>query len=385
MITTVQTNISSTDTLTAAICPLRIIMAAGGTGGHVYPAIAIADSLKKNCVGTVEILFVGTRDRMEWDTVPKYGYKIKPLWISGFHRRFTLKNLLFPLKVLVSLVQSYMIIRSFRPDIVISCGGFASGPVGWVAAKLSIPLFLQEQNSFPGVTNRLLSKYATGIFTAFDDASNYLPSDKIILTGNPIRTGIQATDSESSHQKFGFKSNRKTILILGGSGGAKAINEIMLRELDKLHHSGNLQILWQCGKYYFEALSQEINLQAYPGLRLLPFIEDMRAAYDVADLVITRAGAGTCSELMNLGQPALLIPSPNVAGNHQYKNARSLVDSGAAELLDESELQKHFSDRILDLINKPQRLEQMRNSMLKLAKPKAADHIVDEILSLIKE
>lgn len=360
-------------------------MAAGGTGGHVYPAIAIADSLKKNCVGTVEILFVGTRDRMEWDTVPKYGYKIKPLWISGFHRRFTLKNLLFPLKVLVSLVQSYMIIRSFRPDIVISCGGFASGPVGWVAAKLSIPLFLQEQNSFPGVTNRLLSKYATGIFTAFDDASNYLPSDKIILTGNPIRTGIQATDSESSHQKFGFKSNRKTILILGGSGGAKAINEIMLRELDKLHHSGNLQILWQCGKYYFEALSQEINLQAYPGLRLLPFIEDMRAAYDVADLVITRAGAGTCSELMNLGQPALLIPSPNVAGNHQYKNARSLVDSGAAELLDESELQKHFSDRILDLINKPQRLEQMRNSMLKLAKPKAADHIVDEILSLIKE
>ncbi len=384
MITTVQTNISSTDTLTAAINPLRIIMAAGGTGGHVYPAIAIADSLRKK-MGDAEILFVGTRDRMEWETVPKYGYEIKSVWISGFHRRFTMKNLLFPFKVLVSLIQSLMILRSFRPDLVISCGGFASGPIGWVASKLSVPLFIQEQNSYPGVTNRLLSKYAAGIFTAFDEASNYLPAEKIVLTGNPIRSGIESSDIESSRQKFGFSSTRKTILILGGSGGAKAINEIMFKEHEKLHNSGNLQIIWQCGKHYFESLNRSIDLQKYPNLRLMPFIEEMPAAYDVADLVITRAGAGTCSELMNLGQPALLIPSPNVAGNHQYKNARSMADANAADLLDESDLQDHFTDRILELINDPQRLDKMSNAMRKLAKPQAADHIANEILSRIKE
>lgn len=379
MITAVQTNISSTDTLTAAMSPLRIIMAAGGTGGHVYPAIAIADSLKKK-MAEAEILFVGTRDRMEWKTVPKYGYQIKSIWISGFHRTFTFKNLLFPLKVLVSLVQSMIIIRSFKPDLVISCGGFAAGPIGWIASQLRIPLFIQEQNSYPGVTNRLLSKHAVRIFTAFDDASSYLPSEKIVLTGNPVRSEMNESDRETSFKIFGFNSQLKTVLILGGSGGARAINNIMAREIENLHNKGNLQIIWQCGNHYIEALRNKIDINKYPNLRLVAFIDDMPAAYEVADLVITRAGAGTCSELMNLGQPAILIPSPNVAGNHQFKNAKSLKESGAAELLDESDLNDRFTEKIFDLLHDPKRLEQMKTSMLSLSRPNASDQIVKEIL-----
>lgn len=384
MITTVQTNISSTDTLTAAMNPLRIIMAAGGTGGHVYPAIAIADALREK-LSDVEILFVGTRNRMEWKTVPKYGYKIQSIWISGFHRQFTVKNLLFPFKVLTSLIQSLFIIRSFRPDLVISCGGFAAGPIGWVASKLKIPLFIQEQNSYPGVTNRLLSKYADKIFTAFNDASNFLPSEKIVLTGNPIRSGIKASssDREISIKKFGFSSNKKTVLVLGGSGGARAINEIMLQEVERLHNAGNLQIIWQCGNNYFDDLKAKIDLDQYPNLRLMPFIDDMQAAYEAADLVITRAGAGTCSELMNLGLPAILIPSPNVAGDHQYKNAKSLLESDAAELITEGDLNDQFTHKILTLINDPVKLDHMKKTMLNLARPDAAELIVKEILTRI--
>lgn len=384
MIATVAKDISSTDTLTAAVGPLRVLMAAGGTGGHVYPAIAIADAIK-NSKPDAEFLFVGTRDRMEWETVPKYGYEIKSIWISGIHRRLTIQNLLFPIKLLTSIIQSFAILKSFNPDIVIACGGFASGPVGWVAVKMGIPLFLQEQNSFPGITNRMLAKHATTIFTAFDDAKKHLPKNKIKLTGNPVRGQIKVSDRNEALQAFNFTNDRPVLLILGGSGGAKALNDIMAFEIALLHDSASLQIIWQCGPKYYNGLVEKVDPDKYPKLRLLPYIDDMSAAYATADLVVTRAGAGTCSELEAIGQPAVLIPSPNVAGDHQTKNAKSLVDAGAAKLLEESELKQSFYETVTELIRDEEELRSMSSAMKSLAKPNAAEDIKNEIFSFLEK
>ncbi|WP_234571020.1 undecaprenyldiphospho-muramoylpentapeptide beta-N-acetylglucosaminyltransferase [Rhodohalobacter sp. 614A] len=383
MIATVAKDISSTDTLTAAVGNLRVLMAAGGTGGHVYPAIAIADAIKE-MHSDAEFLFVGTRDRMEWEIVPKYGYKIKSIWISGVHRRLTIQNLLFPAKLVTSIIQSFLILKSFKPDIVIACGGFASGPIGWVAVKLGIPLFLQEQNSFPGVTNRMLAKHATTIFTAFDDAKQYLPEEKIKLTGNPVRGQVQVSNRSKALQSFNFTEDLPVLLILGGSGGAKALNDIMTQEIEQLHDSANLQIIWQCGPKYFDGLIEKVKPERFHNLRLTAFIDDMSAAYAVADLVVTRAGAGTCSELETIGQPAILVPSPNVAGDHQTKNAQSLVHAGAAKLLKEETLQHSFYSIVTELIRDKNELSSMSSAMKSLAKPKASEEIATEIFSFLK-
>ncbi|TVR16652.1 MAG: undecaprenyldiphospho-muramoylpentapeptide beta-N-acetylglucosaminyltransferase [Balneolaceae bacterium] len=358
--------------------PPRIIMAAGGTGGHVYPAIAIADAYVKK-YPEAKVMFVGTRDRMEWQTVPKYGYEIKSVWISGFHRRLTIQNLIFPLKLIVSVIQSLFILRSFKPDMVIACGGFASGPIGWVAVKLGIPLILQEQNSFPGVTNRMLAKHAEKIFTAFNDADKFLPKEKVHLTGNPVRNVLKKTNRDAALAGFGFTPDKKVLLVMGGSGGALALNEAMLNHIDSLHNNLGLQIIWQCGDKYLKGIITRLNLSDYPNLRLTAFIDDMSAAYGSADLVITRAGAGTCSELMAIGQPAVLVPSPNVAGNHQEKNARSLVDSGAALLLKEENLETDLIQTIEGVISDKKNLDVMSAAMQSLAKPNAAAEIVQEI------
>lgn len=380
--TTAQMNISSTDTLTSAGEPKRFLLAAGGTGGHVYPAIAIAEALKTVSPDS-EFLFVGTKDRMEWETVPRYGFKIKSIWISGFHRSITIKNLLFPVKLIVSLIQSLIILRSFKPDLVIACGGFASGPIGWVAAKSGIPLILQEQNSYPGVTTKLLAKYASIIFTAFEHAAEYLPQEKIILSGNPVRNSFGNPDLRKAHDLFSFTSDRSTLLVLGGSGGAKAINQAMKTHINKLHDEMGLQIIWQCGKNYVDELLNSVNTSQYPNLRLQAYIHDMPSAYRAADLVVTRSGAGTCSELMNLGQPAILIPSPNVAGDHQRKNAEEIVSFQAAELIDESQLEQELADIISETILNEEKLLSMQKAMLKLAKPDAAKTISKEILALV--
>lgn len=380
--TTAKKDISSTDTLTSAGEPKRFLLAAGGTGGHVYPAIAIAESLKDDSPDS-EFLFVGTKDRMEWKTVPEYGFKIKSIWISGFHRSFTIKNLLFPVKLLVSLIQSMMIIRSFKPDVVISCGGFASGPIGWVAAKSGIPLILQEQNSYPGVTTKLLAKHANIIFTAFECVAEYLPVEKIILTGNPVRGLFENPDPFKAHEAFNFTPDRLTLLILGGSGGARAINQAMTTHLGKLHDEMGLQIIWQCGKNYVDELLIRVNTSQYPNLRLQAYIHDMPSAYCVADLVVTRSGAGTCSELMNLGQPAIMIPSPNVAGDHQRKNAEAIVSLQAAVVIDESQLEKDLVDIISEIIMNKEKLLNMQKAMLNLAKPDASKTISKEILALV--
>lgn len=374
-------NISSTDTPSADRGTIRVLLAAGGTGGHVYPAIAIADSLRE-MDEKANIIFVGTKDRMEWTTVPKSGYNIKSVWISGFHRRLTIQNLLFPLKLIVSLIQSYFILRSFRPGAVVACGGFASGPVAWVAAKIGIPLILQEQNSFPGATNRMLAKHAAVIFTAFEDAQNYFPKEKIKLSGNPVRSQLQTINRKAGLDHFDFVPGEKVLMILGGSGGALAINNAVENNLDVLHNGLGLQIIWQCGKKYYEQLSSSVQPKKYPNLRLLHFIEDMASAYAAADLVITRAGASTCSELMLLGQPAVFVPSPNVAGNHQEKNARSMVKAGAAELLKEENLDNSLTEIIEKLITDRKQLEQMSKAMKKLAKPEAANTIAKEVYTI---
>jgi len=364
--------------------PIRVLLAAGGTGGHVYPAISIADavmSLNKDS----SVLFVGTRDRMEWQAVPNAGYTIRSVWISGFHRRLTPQNLLFPVKLMVSLVQSLKILKRFKPDVVISCGGFAAGPVGWMATKLGIPLVIQEQNSFPGVTNRILARRADKIFTAFDEAEKYLPKEKITQTGNPVRSNLILGDRDQALSHFGFTNKKPVLLLLGGSGGALALNKAMKENLSRLHNESGIQIIWQCGPKYYEELKSELDETQYPGLKLIGYIDSMEAAYSAADLVLTRAGAGTCSELMLTGKPSLLVPSPNVAGDHQTKNAGAMVSAGASVLIPEKDLNNQMADRIESLIFDEDELSRMSKAAQNLARPDAANEIAEELFKLVSK
>lgn len=369
---------------TTAMSSPRVLIAAGGTGGHVYPAIAIADAIRE-LEQDARILFVGTKDHMEWEAVPKAGYDIKSIWISGFHRRLTLKNLLFPVKLMSSLVQSMAIISNFEPQVVVACGGYASGPVGWVAARKGIPLILQEQNSFPGVTTRLLSKHAQKIFTAFKDADNHLPEDKTEVAGNPTRKELSEADRKEAFEAFGFSDDKPTLLVLGGSGGAKTINDAMAAQIDNLHDRLDLQIIWQCGSRYYDELHTTLQTDRYDDLRLADFLYNMPEAYAVADLVVSRAGALSCSELALTGKPSILIPSPNVAGDHQTKNARSMAEDGAAELLKDEDAKENLSEIVEQLIFDQQRLQQMQQAALKLARPEASKEIAGKVLAITQE
>lgn len=358
----------------------RILIAAGGTGGHVYPAIAIADAIKNEHADS-EILFVGTKDHMEWKAVPKAGYKIKSVWISGFHRRLTLKNMLFPLKLITSIVQSFGIVSSFKPQVMVSCGGYAAGPVGWVAGKRGVKVVIQEQNSFPGVTNRMLAKFASKIFTAFKEAAKYLPSDKIVESGNPTRNTLDKVEKKIGLNSFNFDDSKPVLMVLGGSGGARSINEAVKENLDKL---SDLQVIWQCGSRYIDALMKEVDLENNKNIRLTAFIDNMPEAYAAADLIVSRAGASSCSEFMMTGKPSVLIPSPNVAGDHQTQNAKSMVDAGASELLKDADAVNALPELVHSLIKDQKKLKEMNKAALKLAKPDAAKMIAKEILELAK-
>jgi UDP-N-acetylglucosamine--N-acetylmuramyl-(pentapeptide) pyrophosphoryl-undecaprenol N-acetylglucosamine transferase len=373
--------------------PLRIILAAGGTGGHVFPAIAIADALSEARPGA-QFLFVGTRDRMEWKAVPAAGYDIAPIWISGFHRRLTLKNLLFPLKLLVSLWQSRRLVRRFAPHAAISCGGFASGPVGWMAARRGVPLFLQEQNSFPGVTTRKLAPKARLIFTAFDEAAKWLPKEKIVVAGNPVRGELirklqDPAFPAHAREHFGLDAARPVLLVMGGSGGARSINQAMLRHIGAFLEDG-VQVIWQCGEVYLDAIRKELGLHEtgvdagrYSDLRLFGFMNDITEAWAAADLIVSRAGAITCSELLATGKAGILVPSPHVAGDHQMHNARSLADKGAALLLADADLAEKLTETVRSLLGDASRRKLMEQQARAMAKKDAAADIARRILEQI--
>ncbi|KPP96113.1 MAG: UDP-N-acetylglucosamine--N-acetylmuramyl-(pentapeptide) pyrophosphoryl-undecaprenol N-acetylglucosam [Bacteroidetes bacterium HLUCCA01] len=357
----------------------RVVMAAGGTGGHIYPAIAIAHGIRELVPGA-DVRFAGTRTHMEWTAVPEAGYPIDSIWISGFQRRLTPENLLFPVKLITSLFQSWNILRRVRPHAVVCCGGYVAGPVGYVAAKMGIPLILQEQNSYPGVTNRLLGKHATLVFTAFNDANLYFPKDRVRLEGNPIRTDLLEGNRQRAAENMELDPHRKTLTIMGGSGGAKAINDAVRGCLDELHHKHELQIIWQCGKRYYEAIRAGLNENEYPNLRLRAFLDDMPGIYALSDLVVCRAGASTISELMATATPSLLIPSPNVAGDHQRKNAIAVVSKGAADMLTDDKLDEKLAARIHHLMGSELNLAEMQTNARKLGKPEAQLRIAQAIL-----
>ncbi len=362
----------------------KIIISGGGTGGHVYPAISIADAIKK-IQPEAELLFVGAKGKIEMEKVPKAGYPIKGLWISGFHRKLTLRNLLFPIKLAFSLVRAWSILRKFQPDLVIGVGGFASGPVLEVATRMAKPTLIQEQNSYPGITNKLLAKKVNKICVAYDGLERFFPNEKIIQTGNPVRTAFfgKAVDKNEAYRHFGLNPNLKTIFVFGGSLGASSINQAMAANAGKIEGNTAIQILWQVGKLYEERYQDSAAAKAM-NVRMLPFVDRMDLAFAIADLTICRAGAGTISELCLIGQAAMLIPSPNVAEDHQTKNAQALVDKSAAHLLEDSEAKEKIMDEAFALLADEEQLKHLAINIKTLAKPNAAKVIATEALELIK-
>lgn len=359
---------------------INILISGGGTGGHIYPAIAIANELKER-YPEAKFLFVGAKDKMEMEKVPQAGYEIKGLWISGIQRKLTLKNLMFPLKLIDSLLKAGKIIRKFKPDIAIGTGGFASGPTLMMANRKRIPTLIQEQNSYPGITNKHLSKKSNIVCVAYDGLERFFPKEKIIKTGNPVRSSllsIHVKDKiEQARELFSLKTKRKTILVLGGSLGARKVNELIEQNLPFFKEQ-DVQLIWQCGKLYFEEYKKynEENVHVHA------FINKMDLAYAAADIIISRAGASSVSELCIVGKPVIFIPSPNVAEDHQTKNAKSIVDKHAAILLRESELDT-FPIIFETLIKDEGKQESLSENIKELALPNATNHIVSEVEKLL--
>ncbi|WP_299710539.1 undecaprenyldiphospho-muramoylpentapeptide beta-N-acetylglucosaminyltransferase [uncultured Tenacibaculum sp.] len=360
---------------------INVIISGGGTGGHIYPAIAIANEIKLR-YPTVRILFIGAKGKMEMEKVPNAGYEIKGLWISGIQRKLTIKNLMFPLKLISSLWNANKIIRKFKPDIAIGTGGFASGPALMMASRKRIPTVIQEQNSYPGITNKLLSKKANKICVAYDNLERFFPLEKIVKTGNPVRQDLLLihTKREEAQEFFNLDKKKKTVLVIGGSLGARRINQLIATELD-FFESQNIQIVWQCGKLYYEEY-KEFGDKNY--VQIHQFLNRMDLAYAAADFVISRAGASSVSELCIVGKPTLFIPSPNVAEDHQTKNARSIVDKHGAIMLKESELNT-FPVVFETLLRDQGKQESLSENIKELALPNATSHIVNEIERLISK
>lgn len=358
----------------------RFILSGGGTGGHIYPAIAIANELKQR-FPEAEFLFVGAKGRMEMEKVPQAGYNIEGLWISGIQRKITLKNLLFPLKLISSLIRSRGILNRFRPDVVIGTGGFASGPVLRMAAAKRIPCVLQEQNSIAGITNKWLALKADKICVAYDSMERFFPADKIVKTGNPVRDNILTANAEpaSSREFFKLDPERNTLLVIGGSLGSRRINELIASNLDFFESLG-LQLIWQCGQYYYD----NYKTCETSHIKVYDFINRMDLAYDAADIIISRAGAGSVSELCIVGKPVLFIPSPNVAEDHQTRNAEALVSNNAALMLREAELERDFEAVFSRLIHSAMERNQLSEEIKKLALPHATIEIADQVEKLIK-
>ncbi len=358
---------------------INIILSGGGTGGHIYPAVSIANELKGK-YPEAKFLFVGAKDRMEMEKVPQAGYEIKGLWISGLQRSLSLKNLAFPFKLISSLWNAFRIIKRFKPTIVIGTGGFASGPTLYVASLKGVKTLIQEQNSYPGITNKLLSKKANKICVAYDGLERFFPSEKIIKTGNPVRQDLLdvASKKEEANIFFKLKSDKKTLVIIGGSLGARAINNLIEKHINWLVEN-KIQVIWQTGKLYYDEFKKYDDLE---GVQTHAFLNRMDLTYAAADVLISRAGASSISELCIVGKPVIFIPSPNVAEDHQTKNALSVVTKNAALLLKESEL-KMFKTMFLGLINDVELQQKLSKNIKALALPNATKDIVKEIEKLI--
>ncbi|MAO37104.1 MAG: undecaprenyldiphospho-muramoylpentapeptide beta-N-acetylglucosaminyltransferase [Zunongwangia sp.] len=358
---------------------LRIILSGGGTGGHIYPAIAIADEVKRR-YPDAQIKFVGAQDKMEMEKVPQAGYEIEGLWISGLQRKLTLKNLMFPFKLISSIRKSQRIIKDFKPNVVVGTGGFASGPLLHVANKQKIPTLLQEQNSFPGITNKILAKKANIICAAYDEVKRFFPQEKVKKTGNPVRQDLLNIDTkrEEAQQFFKLDADKKTVLVLGGSLGARRVNQLIAEYADKLKKE-DIQLIWQCGKLYYEDYISytEGTVQVHQ------FLNRMDLAYAAADVIISRAGAGSVSELCIVGKPVIFIPSPNVAEDHQTKNAMAVTKNEAAITIAETQLEEKFESAFFDLLENQSKQKELSRNIKKMALPNATSSIVDEIEKLI--
>ena len=358
--------------------PFKLIISGGGTGGHIYPALAIATGIKE-CFNEASILFVGALGKMEMEKVPKAGFSIEGLWISGFQRSLSPQNLMFPLKLINSLWNAFRILKRFKPDVVVGTGGFASGPLLQVAQWLGVPTLIQEQNSYPGITNRILSKKVDRICAAYAGLERFFPKSKIKITGNPVRSILtQSYSSEKAKAFFGLDPNRKTLAVIGGSLGAKRINELIHSELDFIQDQ-ELQVLWQCGALYYEIYK---SLQS-KAVVIRPFVYEMEQFYAAADFIISRAGAGSISELCCVGKPLLLIPSPNVTANHQFHNAAALVKEEAALLIEENELDEKFRAQFSNWVSNSAQQQKMQANLKALSKPEATQTIINEIQQLL--
>ncbi|OFY66161.1 MAG: undecaprenyldiphospho-muramoylpentapeptide beta-N-acetylglucosaminyltransferase [Bacteroidetes bacterium RBG_13_43_22] len=360
----------------------RIIISGGGTGGHIFPAISIANALRRIDPGT-EILFVGAEGRMEMEKVPAAGYKIKGLPVAGFFRSFTLKNIVVLNKLVKSLFMARKIIRDFKPDVVVGVGGYASGPVLRQAGKMGIPTLIQEQNSYAGVTNKLLAKKASVICVAYDGMEKYFPADKIIKTGNPVRQTFDNIDRlrKEALSFFNLEGNSPVILVLGGSLGAGTINKSLSSDIKKMTDS-RCQWLWQSGKLYYENVNALVSLSSCKGVVVLDFISRMDLAFAAADIIVSRAGAGTISELCLVGKPAILVPSPNVAEDHQARNAEALVSRNAAIMIRDDEAVKNLVDEAVRLVSDNEKRSALSRNISAMADRDADMRIATEIMKL---
>jgi len=362
--------------------PLRIIISGGGTGGHIFPAVAIANELRRRRPDT-EILFVGANGRMEMTRVPDAGYRIVGLDITGLQRRLTPQNLLFPVRVFRSVRKAGKLIEEFRPDAVVGVGGYASAPVLLAATSRGIPSLIQEQNSYAGLVNKLLARRVGRICVAYDGMEKFFPADKLVVTGNPVRTEIAGGDRVEAMKFFGLNPDQKTLLVVGGSLGARTLNLATAAALPRLREA-SVQLLWQTGKLYFPEAQQQVAAYQQDNLRALEFIQRMDLAYAAADVVVSRAGALSVSELCLTGKASILVPSPNVAEDHQTKNALALVNKGAAVLITDEHAPARLYDEALRLLDDPARQQQLSTRVRELARPHATTTIVDELLKLIK-
>ena len=362
----------------------RFIISGGGTGGHIFPAVSIANEIRCRFPES-EILFIGADNRMEMERVPAAGYKIIGLPVSGFNRSNPLKNFAVIVKLIKSLLMAKKIVRDFKPDMAIGVGGYASGPTLWMASSLKIPIIIQEQNSYAGVTNKLLGKRASKICVAYNGMDKFFPADRIVLTGNPVRKDLENVQEKSKEalDYFGLQADKPVLLIIGGSLGARTINIGVRKGLESWLNAG-IQVVWQTGKNYYNSIKDEFNNTDFKGLWFSDFISRMDYAYAVADLVVSRAGAGTISELCLLKKAVILVPSPNVAEDHQTKNARALSDNNAAVFITDNAVEEQLIPTAIQLLGDKEKLNSLSMQIALLAQHNSAERIVDEAARIVK-